>query len=127
MDMEKVVGAGLLDEFADETDFSEVMLAALRAGKSPSQIAEWPVERGQTTTAKQHFYSAMAREVERIEKLGSDEKLAYAQRWTDRAAELVDMLRSRVKHYEMEELHARTETGHQNAWSRAVAAYIANK
>jgi len=122
-DLMRVVRAGRLHDFADETEFSAGLLRALRDGKTPGNVPEWEHRKGNHTASRGHFYSAIGRELGAI--VGCDEKqrFEYAQRWLNTAVKLADAMSS-LSDPRNDPLNSRTEVTHQLGWQKAFEQFM---
>jgi hypothetical protein len=115
-DLTRVRDAGLFPRIADETVHSAELLRALRAGRSPNDVAPWQPRQSNVTAARAHYVTAMIRETQHIGGLRDPaQQIAYGTDWLQGATEIAAAL------YQIGEFNQRTELDHQRAWREAFA------
>lgn len=117
-DLDAAVSAGLLDKIADETRASQPLIAALRAGRPASSVADWEYRKSNVPVAMQHFFSACLREVSALAAQTDDRRRASITAWL---ANAVDVAKSV---YALPMRHPRTSTGHQAGWLKAFSEFV---
>lgn len=113
-DLMKVVKAGKLELFVDETEFTKGLIRALRDGKEPKDVAPWRYEPGNHRFARSHFYTVIGREARYIASLDQKQRFEYAKRWLSDAAERAAVMTAIAE--SSEPLQDRTEVLHQRGW-----------
>jgi hypothetical protein len=117
-DMARVVDAGLLDQIADKTMYSEPLLAALRRGLDVNEVAGWRYRPNNLRFSKGHFSTAMSRESERLANMTEEQRLTYVNTWLSRAAALATKVSA------LGDLNPRTEIVHQRNWLKAFRDFV---
>lgn len=121
-DLMRVVRAGKLDFFVDETEFTKGLLRALREGKTPDDVAQWRYEPGNHSFAKSHFYTVIGREARYIASLDQGHRFEYAKKWLADAAERAAIMTSLATRDDP--LQNRTEVLHQRGWLDAFEDFV---
>jgi hypothetical protein len=136
-DLQRIAKSGKLEYFADETRFSEGLLRALRDGKKVSDVPEWRYLPSNNDSAKKHFYTAVAREIDRLRGLDEEQRHATAREWLVGASARAELLKELEEQDdvvgpeesdgdddETGELHSRTSISHQDPWKNAFDAFV---
>jgi hypothetical protein len=119
-DLDRLTKAGLLDELADMTPASRTLLAALRAGRPVSAVADWEYKIGNVTAAREHFMTVMMRETGELAKISADEQRQYALTWLKGAETLAQKIA------DLGDVTGRSEIQHQRQWRIAFEKFLAN-
>jgi hypothetical protein len=118
-DLGRLAKAGLLDELADITPASKALIAALRAGKPVSAVADWEYKIGNVTAAREHFMTVMVRETREFAKLSAAQQRQNALSWLTGAEALAQ------KVAKLGNVTGRSEIQHQGPWRIAFEKFLA--
>lgn len=120
-DLDNAVAKGFLPRLADETSASKGLLAALRANKKSSVVAEWQHRMGNTPSSREHFLLASARETNALAAMSPAQARDATKAWLEKAEVLATDL------YSVGSFNARTAVNHQAGWLAAFDSYEKNR
>lgn len=117
-DMARLVDAGMLDDLADSTTYSEPLLTALRRGLDANEVLPWRHRRNNLKFSKGHFSTAMARETQTLTALSQEDRFGRVDSWLAHATDLATKINA------LGDLHPRTEITHQRNWLKAFREFL---
>lgn len=116
-DFDHLVGAGLLQAFADRSDAADGLLRAAEEGVSVRNVPDWLYRPSNVTSARAHYFESQAATHSRLAALPPENRLASVAGWLADANDVVEQIGSVLS------TGSKTKLGHAASWLRAVQDY----
>jgi len=115
-DLEYIYKVGLGEKLMTGTSADQVLRSALKAGKTPEQVAEWKYSQSNTAAAQEHYLEITSKTEQELAGKNRADQIAWVQSWLSQAAEYVVQINQKTS-------VTATDLHHQRIWLETFEAW----